>query len=369
MLKIKDSLKIIAVIIGTLVGAGFASGKEIYIFFVQYETSGIIGAIISAILTGIIIYCTLKIAKTYNLQNNNQFVEKITNKKYGSTIIKNIINIFLLISFWIMCAGFCTFFKQEFNIPIIITSTITALTVYLLLMKNIDGIIKLNTIIVPVMIFIIIYISTKNNQATNMLYNKMELQQTWKAVLSAILYTSYNSITLIPIIISIQKCATNNKKLLPITITTTTLILILIICIFKILTQSIVNIRQIEIPILTILNSYSSSEKIIYSIAIIAAIFTSAISAGYGVLENVKGRNRYKKIALLICLLEIPISYIGFGRLVEALYPAFGVIGILQIVLILKTTNTIAKKTKNWYKLYMKIINLFSTFHISFKGL
>ena len=85
----------------------------------------------------------------------------------------------------------------------------------------------------------------------------------------------------------------------------------------------------------------------LYAIVIVVAIFTSAISAGYGVLENVKGRNKYKKIALVICLLEIPISYIGFGKLVEAVYPTFGVIGILQITLILKTTNAIAKKAKN----------------------
>ena len=29
-------IKVIAVIIGTIIGAGFASGKEIYIFFAKY---------------------------------------------------------------------------------------------------------------------------------------------------------------------------------------------------------------------------------------------------------------------------------------------------------------------------------------------
>ena len=332
MEKLKDNINIISVIIGTLVGAGFASGKEIYLFFVQYGVVGIIGAAISAILTGIIIYATLKIVTKYTIQTNNQFVEKITNKKWGSTIIKNIINIFLLISFWIMCAGFCTFFKQELGVPTIITACITAIFIYLLLMKNIDGIIKLNTILVPLMIAIIIYVSIKNNQASTLVFN-IENEKIWKSIVSAILYTSYNSITLIPIIISLKKCSKNQRNLAT-TIIVTIIIFILIICIFKMLIQTTTNIKNVEIPILTILNTYSPSEKIIYAVVIVAAILTSAISAGYGVLENVKNKSNYKKIAIIICLLEIPISQIGFGNLVEALYPTFGVVGLLQIVLI-----------------------------------
>ena len=38
-----------------------------------------------------------------------------------------------------MCAGFCTFFKQEFKVPIIATAIINAAIIYFLLIKNIDG--------------------------------------------------------------------------------------------------------------------------------------------------------------------------------------------------------------------------------------
>ena len=49
-------LKIVFVMIGTLIGAGFASGQEIYIFFYQYGMKGIFGIIISSILLGFVIY-------------------------------------------------------------------------------------------------------------------------------------------------------------------------------------------------------------------------------------------------------------------------------------------------------------------------
>ena len=113
------------------------------------------------------------------------------------------------------------------------------------------------------------------------------------------------------------------------------------------LTLSAVNISKVEIPVLTILDECHPVEKMVYSVAIITAILTSAISSGYGVVENIKDRRKYKIITLAMCLAEIPIAYIGFGNLVEILYPLFGVIGIVQIITILKKVNSIAKNAKN----------------------
>ena len=203
-------VKAVSVIIGTIIGAGFASGKEIYIFFGQYGKFGIIGAIVSATLTGVIIYSTIAITKRLQIKSNNEFLEKISNSSKVKIILENVINAFLLVSFWIMCAGFCTFFKQEFKIPIIITASINAIITYFLLMKNMDGIIKLNLIVVPIMVVIIIAISIKNYPIINLINNlNTNTQKLGKSILSAILYTSYNSITLIPIIVLL---ATNIKN-------------------------------------------------------------------------------------------------------------------------------------------------------------
>ena len=342
-------IKVIAVIIGTIIGAGFASGKEIYIFFAKYEKGGFLGAIISATLTAIIIYKTIAIVKKYNIENNNEFVEKIAHNQKIALILKNIINIFLVVSFWIMCAGFCTYFRQEFNVPIIITAVINAIIIYILLIKNLDGVIKLNTIAVPIMIIIIVIISIKNYPMTSIINSKVYISNgnAGKAILSSVLYTSYNSITLIPIIISLASNIKDKNTSKIATAATGGIIFILIISIFKMLILCRTDVSSVEFPILRILDECSNTEKIIYSIAIVTAILTSAISAGYGVLENIEDKQKYKKIAKLICILEIPIYYIGFGNLVSALYPAFGVIGIIQIISILKKDNSIAKNSKN----------------------
>ena len=68
-----NNLKVIFVIIGTLIGAGFASGKEIYTFFFSHGEKGIISIIISSILIGIIIYDVLQIINKKEIKKYENF--------------------------------------------------------------------------------------------------------------------------------------------------------------------------------------------------------------------------------------------------------------------------------------------------------
>lgn len=192
-------------------------------------------------------------------------------------------------------------------------------------------------------------VSLKNYPITNLLQNNFNVgtKNLGRAIIDAILYTSYNSITLIPILVSINSKNESKKANTCVSIISGVIICMLILAIYQMLILCPVNIENVELPILKILDECSQVEKYIYSIAIITAILTSAISAGYGILENIADRDKYKKIALIICSLEIPIAYIGFGKLVSLLYPVFGVIGILQIINILKKAKSIAKESKN----------------------
>ena len=99
-------LKVICTLIGTFIGAGFASGKEIYLFFFKYQVYGILGIIVSAIFIGYIIYKVLNISKRNDICNYNEFLNYLIKNKLIKIILINIIDIFLLISFCIMVSGF-----------------------------------------------------------------------------------------------------------------------------------------------------------------------------------------------------------------------------------------------------------------------
>ena len=134
-------------------------GKEIYIFFSKYGLYGIIGILLSGTILGILTSKVLKIiGKEQEVNTYNEFLFYIFNNKNSKlvVILNYIINTFLLITFYIMVSGFTAYFKQEYNIPNYMTGIILAILCYVALNNNIDEVVKISAILVPVIILFII---------------------------------------------------------------------------------------------------------------------------------------------------------------------------------------------------------------------
>ena len=136
---------ILFTIIGALVGAGFASGQEIYLFFYRFGINGLLGIILCSFIFGLIIYKSLMIIKDNEINTYNDFLNIIfankffvrlsvrvlfTNFPNPSVVFKNtffankfflnkitniIVNIFLCVTFFIMISGFGAYFFQEYR--------------------------------------------------------------------------------------------------------------------------------------------------------------------------------------------------------------------------------------------------------------
>ena len=151
-------MKIIFAIIGTLIGAGFASGQEVYLFFFSFGLKGLLGIIISSVIIGLILYKVLNIVIENNVYDYGDLLDIIFKSNILKKSMSVIINLFLLISFYVMIAGFGAFFEQEYNINNIFGSMLLAITCFILLKYNVKGIIKINEIMIPILIIIIIFL-------------------------------------------------------------------------------------------------------------------------------------------------------------------------------------------------------------------
>ena len=319
-------------------------GKEVYIFFRQYELCGILGLIISGGLTAVIINKVLQISNQNKINTYNNFLTDILkNKQYRINliqIINYIVNIFLLISFYIMIAGFVSFFKQEYNLSPYIIVIITTFMCYIILNKNIEGVIKISTICVPIIILVIVNIGLKNfefgiEKITSLSFNITSLGN---SIISSILYASYNSILLIPVVISLRKYVKNTRKnIRAIGITIFAIFITLGILVYMILLKGNIQILQLDMPLVYIIETFGKIYEYLFGIVIIISIFTSIISSGYSFLENVSSNKKiYNIYLILICISAIFVSNIGFSKLVNLLYPIFGILGTIQIYYILK---------------------------------
>lgn len=336
----KNILKITFVIIGTLIGAGFASGQEIYIFFFSHGVNGLIGTVISSLLMGFIIYKTLKIINKYDVKNYKEFLDVIVKskqkRKYFNIkfIFSLIINMFVLITFFIMIAGFGAYFNQTIGWNVFIGSAILAFLCFLIFLTNVKGLVKANEILVPISVILIVIVGIINftNIDFSSIFNQIVDRNTSNWLLNSIIYTSYNSILLIPTLITIRNYIKNKKQIKCIAFISTFIMLVLSIILFFILAKLNVDVSSIEMPVVYAVSNFLGILKYIYGIVIVASIFTTSIALGISFLNNIPQKN-YTLIAGLMCITSVIISKFGFSNLVNLLYPIFGYLGIVQIAI------------------------------------
>lgn len=165
-------------------------------------------------------------------------------------------------------------------------------------------------------------------------------------LIKSILYASYNSMLLIPILPSIKKYIKKEKSIIYISLAVTIITQMLLITIYLYLINIDVDITKLEMPAVYAISKIVPKIKKIYGITILISIFTTAISLGISFIKNVSKKERNNtKTSAIICITAIILSKIGFSNLVNFLYPILGALGAIQIMQIM--FKNIAKKTKN----------------------
>lgn len=326
---------IVLVIIGALIGAGFASGQEIYSFFYSYGVIGLIGIIITCVLISLTIYKSLKIICKNRIDNYDQFLKIFIKNKKVTKVINGIINILLLVTFYIMIAGFGAYFEQEIGLSKIIGSTVLAIMTAIVFFTSVKGVLKVSQYIVPILIIFIMIIGGINLATITPEVGNPVIKKGW--LLSSITYCSYNMILLIPTLISLRKQITKVSNIKYISIISSILMIIMSIMIYMLLLKADVEISTLEMPIVYVIRTFFTKFKSLYAFIILSSIFTTAISVGIGLLQNIsQNKKGYPQFVLFMCITSLIVSNFGFSKLVNLVYPIFGYLGILQIIFIIK---------------------------------
>ena len=331
----KEIFSIVLVIIGALIGAGFASGQEIYAFFYSYGLIGILGLIITFVLISVTIYKSFKIICVKKIDNYDEFLKIFIKNEKVAKVINIILNILLLVTFYIMIAGFGAYFEQEIGLNRIIGSGLLAIMSAIVFFTSVKGVLKVSQYIVPILIIFIIVIGGINLLTLEVKNEIPIINSGW--LLSSISYCSFNMILLIPVLISLRQQITTKSNIKYIAIISGNLMIIMSMIIYMLLIKVDVDIATLEMPVVYVVRSFFSNFKTLYAFIILSSIFTTAISIGIGFLQNIsKNKKSYTQFVLFMCITSLIISNFGFSKLVNLVYPIFGYIGIVQIFLIIK---------------------------------
>ncbi|GIP21255.1 hypothetical protein [Paenibacillus sp. J22TS3] len=320
--------------IGTIVGAGFATGQEIIKFFTQY---GRWGAFTILLATLLFIWLGTKMMLLAHDIGASSY-EDLNRRLFGSRA-GGWISLFTLVVLMgvnsVMLAGAGSVFMEHLGLHFQTGLWITLIGTYLLLHRGIQAILQLNSIVVPLMLIlslIIIGNTAGMPEAARFLTYTTD-SSVGAAWMSPLMYTAFNLGMAQAVLVPIGSHTQNRKVLVWGGITGGIGVGFLLLAGHFALSAHMPGIVQFEIPMGHIANHLGPIVRLIYVALIFMEIFSTFVADVYGVALQIRQRIKIgpkllSVILLLICYLT---SQFGFSSLLSVLYPLFGLFSLVWV--------------------------------------
>ncbi|MCR4440588.1 MAG: hypothetical protein QHH10_00625 [Peptococcaceae bacterium] len=323
--------------VGTVIGAGFASGQEIRVFFASFGLKGLLGTVVAGVLFAVLGERILHAAGEKSMENYEQYTIYLFGNRLGK-IFNGIIDIFLVCGLSVMLVASSSLCAELLALPEWVGFAGTVLFLYVSLLMDVEGILWLNTLLVPG----IIIMSTGIAAASIFYPGQASAQESFRGGLAgghwlfaSILYVSYNLVLGAVILSSLgRKVGKEGSKGTILAGMILGLLAAVICCAFFVQGEYV---YRAEIPMLTLAASIHPAAGWSYSLILWTAIFTSALSNGFGLMKRLAGRLSWPRPVLALFIFLPTFAFIGWplSRVVAFVYPLLGYFGLLFIAAVI----------------------------------
>lgn len=313
-------LKVSFTIVGTLIGAGFASGKEITTFFGCYGNMGYIFIVLFCIVFafGIIYFSSLK----------KESIPKPLQKAINIAIC-----ISEIISITAMMAGLSSILSMLFinNIPFYLS----LILIFLIIICGVKGLTTTNLILIPILFISIVIFGVIGATSVSSFKLTTTSSSGIFKLMSFPLYIGLNLFSIFPIALEFGRVQTRKERLFS-AILSSAIILVLMFCfcttILNVDSQSALS----ELPLVIYILTKAPNLTLIVVSTLAIAIITTIISDGFVVRGMLlcKGETFANIVFAIIFVCAYFLSNFGFAQIVETFYPINGLLGLLLLIAI-----------------------------------
>lgn len=321
--------------IGTVVGAGFASGKEIVEFFVQYGTQGLVGILLA---TALFVWAGIRIMLiSYRIQANSY--QEVSTYLFGNpfgTVFNTLLLTVLLGTTSVMLAATGAIFMESFQLSSQIGIWISMVMIFIVTRKGLFAIHHVNSIFVPALIgfTFLVFLYTKPWEDTAVTVESLR-PLAWLS--SPFYYVALNVSLTQAVLIPIGRHSKSEKPLIAGGIIGGLGIGLLLLLAYSSLSVHMPGIQQAEMPMIALLQGVGRGIPLLFSLLVYAEIFSTLVANVFGLSEQLRQVTRLRGPTILLGILAISyfISFIGFSSLLRFLYPLFGQLVVFFLVMLM----------------------------------
>jgi len=332
--------------IGTVVGAGFASGQEILKFFARYDEKGLLGALLAGVLFAILGGMVVNTTAVRGIKNYEQYVRYLFGTKKAG-VFNILILVFLISGLSVMLVASGSLFSQTLGCSPWIGFFSAALIIYVGLLTGIEGILWLNTFLMPGLLVICSGIAVFGilRSETAVFSSGPEISllgDNW--FFASILYVAYNFVLGTVILSSLgdrprYACVRG-------AITGGLILGLLAAITCKTLLLQGERVISHEIPMLALAVQLHPWSGRLYSLVLWTAILTTALSNGFGLLKRLESSISWPRPLLALAVLVPTFPFVGWplAKAVGTIYPLLGYAGVVFILAVIRKIRLPARK-------------------------
>ncbi|WP_409345805.1 hypothetical protein [Paenibacillus sp. MBLB4367] len=321
--------------IGTVVGAGFASGQEILQFFTRY---GWMATATIGFATLLFTWLGIKLMLISNEMKANSY-EDLIKDLFGAKL-GGWLGLFMLVILFgvstVMLAGAGSLFAEHLHMSYQTGLLITMILAYAVIARGMQAIVAVNSLVVPIMLVFtaaIVYATWTQPNAHNwiLLESDYPLHRIWFAPL---LYAAFNLASAQAVLVPLGSAIRDRSALFWGGLLGGIGIGIMLLACHYALSAQMPGIMQFEIPMGHVIYPLGKAVLIMYIAVIYGEIFTTLVADVYGLSLQLQQRMTWnpKLIISVILVAAYFVSQIGFTKLLSTLYPLFGVVSLIWLV-------------------------------------
>ncbi|NLP43179.1 MAG: hypothetical protein GX351_00970 [Peptococcaceae bacterium] len=336
------ALPIAAAFIGTVVGAGFATGQEILQFFTFYGLKGIIGIGIAAFLFFYFGFSIMRMAREQKADSHRDLVTYTAGPGIGIFL-----DWFITISFLgvlvVMAAGAGAVAEEQLNLPQLHGSLVIIILAFFTVISGIHNIIRAIGFVVPFLLIAVLGVAIYSILSDPLTGQKLAVLQALEPPLSsnwslaAVLYVSYNLILAVAILSTLGVEARAKTDLLWGGILGAAGLGIGILAINLAIISNVPQVLAFQVPMAFLASHINPLFAYCYGFILLLEIYTTAVSILYGFVARISYRNNLKRFfwAAVASIGALLAARLGFARVIGTIYPVMGFIGLFFLASIL----------------------------------
>lgn len=334
MKGIKLSIQIAMIFIGSIVGAGVCSGRELNQFFATYGIAGFVGLILCGVLYVFFSKMIIEITAEYKVSSYDEFVDLVC-PKWVARFTNFVLTLFLLSSTSIILAGSGAILYQYFGISKWIGMLVMFLISSFFLLRNTEGLFEVNSFVVPTLVLVMsaIFIGyiNRNPSAIHLEYMKLIPRQKTNLLTSTLIYVSFNILTIIGVIVPLTSDIRRPNEIIKGVMLGSIVLTILGMYITFLMLVNPFHPNLYEIPLLGVAMELHPILQVGMLGIMWLEMFSSQVSNVYSLSYYLRNRFKisYNKGIFIVVAVAAPFSGVGFSKLVEILYPMYGVLSLV----------------------------------------